>query len=1008
MQTKSFIAILFLLCTFQFIIAQQESEGIVTSADDGIALPGVNIVNQNSGQRTVSDALGHYRLPASVGDSLIFTFIGMERLAIAFQGEATQNISMKSMAIQLDELVLIGYSYQKKSVVTGAIASVKSDALEKTSNLRVEQALQGKVAGVQITSTSGQPGEPVTVRIRGTGTTGNPNPLYIVDGFPAGNIDYLNPSDIESIEVLKDAASASIYGARGANGVVLIRTKSGKKGEMQVSYNVYYGIQDPTKKIDLLDAREYAILMNEAANNSGKPRIFNNPDSLGKGTDWQEAIIYHNAPVQEHQFGVSGGSDKSVYSTSFSYYNQDGIIGKGKSNFERYSFRVNTDQQSDHFAYGTRVYYTNMKKLGIAPNQEFGQPLSGALNLDPVTPVKNPDGSWGESPYIAQEIVNPVAQLDVMHQKYKIDKIVGSMYAELELLKNLKIKSNIGIDFAYDVSDNYQPVYRLNSSVRNDVSSVGKSMNRWYTWNWENTVNYTRKIDEHYFSVLAGMSMQEYKGENLSGSKEGLLVDDPNQAYINMAKNEGSERAGGGAWQSALMSFFGQANYNYREKYLLTATLRSDGSSKFGPDNRFAYFPSLSAGWVLSQENFFLSAMNFINFAKLRVSWGQNGNQEIGDYKYTTLIVANSNYYFGDSALHSGAQPSNIPNPAIKWETSEQTNVGLDLRFFRNKLSLTFDWYLKKTKGLLVDAPIPGYIGNYSPTINAGDVSNKGFELELEYKNHLGRLNYSITYNLSYNKNEVTYLGNTEGVIHGAGVGTSMSDICRAQVGYPIAYFWGYETDGVFQNWKEVYADTLNGELIQPFAQPGDFRFKDNNNDGKIDDKDRTMIGNPNPDFFTGLNLAVDFKGFDLNIFLQGAFGQQVFYGVRRNDLSMANYDTEMLKRWLGEGSTNDYPWVTLTDANGNFSKPSDFFVKDASYARVKNVQFGYTFPIRISKLWEIKSIRLYIAAQNLYTFTKYKGFDPEIGARGTLDVGIDRGVYPQSRTLMAGANINF
>lgn len=1005
---KNVVAFLFLFISVNSF-SQQVLRGVVNDETDGSALPGVNIVNTRTEKGTITDQEGKYFIQATPGDSIVYTFIGMKKLGILYNGEETRNIAMAPVALELDELILIGYTYQKKSVVTGAIASIRSDEISTTSNLRVEQALQGRLAGVQVTSTSGQPGESVTVRIRGTGTTGDPDPLYIVDGIPSGSIDYLSPSDIESVEILKDAASASIYGTRGANGVVLISTKSGHKGTMQVEYNMYYGIQNPTRKIDLLTSREYAILMNEAANNAGRPILFINPDSLGEGTDWQEEIFYRNAPVQEHQVSVTGGSDNSVYSSSFGYYSQDGIVGKGKSNFERYTFRLNTDQKSNHFAYGTRIYYANMKKLGIEPNMEFGQPLSSALNIDPVTPVRYDDGSWGESPYIAQEIVNPVAQLDIIHRKYKIDKIVGSLYAELELTHNLKVKSSFGIDYAYDASDNYQPVYRLNSSVRNDVSSVGKTMNRWYTWNWENTINYLKSVRNSRFSFLAGMTMLEHKGENLSGSKEGLIVDDPAQAYINMAKNEDSDLAGGAAWHSALLSYFSQAHYSYKDKYLLTATLRADGSSKFGPENHYAIFPSFSAGWVVSEEDFFFPRNSFLNFTKIRFSWGQNGNQEIGDYRYTSLIVSNSNYYWGmPQTLFSGAQPANIPNPGIKWETSEQTNVGADLRFFSSKLSLSLDWYIKKTEGLLVEAPIPGYIGNYSPTINAGDVKNSGVELEILFKNHLGKLNYQVSYNLSYNRNEVTYIGNAEGIIHGAGVGTSMYDICRAEIGYPIAYFWGYKTDGIFQNWEEVYSYTYNDELIQPQARPGDFRFVDTNEDGQINDEDRVMIGDPNPDFFTGLNLAADYRGFDMNVFFQGAFGQQVFYGVRRNDLSMANYDSEMLNRWLGEESTNIYPRVTLNDQNGNFSKPSDFFVRDASYLRLKNIQIGYSFPIRLSETWNIKRIRIYLAVQNALTFTEYKGFDPEIGARSTLDMGIDRGVYPQARTIMLGASINF
>ncbi len=1004
MKTVLFILLLALSMN---TLGQNVIEGSVISADNNSALAGVNIINHTTGQGTISDIDGNFSIAASEGDSLVFSFLGMTTVNINYRNETELIIRMVSSTVEVDELVLIGYSYQKKSVVTGAIASIKSDDINRTSNLRVEQALQGKVAGVQIASTSGQPGENVTVRIRGTGTTGDSEPLYIIDGFPSGSIDYLTPSDIESIEILKDAASASIYGARGANGVVLIQTKTGKAGKMQVDYNMYYGLQNPTKKVDLLNAEKYAVIMNEAANNAGRPRIFDDPSSLGEGTDWQEEIFYRNAPIQEHQVGISGGSDNSMYSSSLSYFSQDGIVGKGKSNFERYSFRMNTDQKSNKFTYGTRLYYAHIKKIGIEPNLEFGQPLASSLNIDPVTPVKNEDGTWGESPYVAQEIVNPVAQLDVIYQWYKLDKIVGSLYGELEPVNRLKLKTSFGLDYAYDVDKNYQPVYRLNTTVRNDISSVGKTMHRWYTWNWENTASYSLEISNHNISGLLGFSMSEHKGEDLSGGKEGLIVDSPDKAYINLAKNEDSDASSGGAWQSALMSYFGQIHYAFHEKYLLTFTLRSDGSSRFGPENQFAAFPSVSVGWILSNEDYF--PFNQINFMKFRVSWGQNGNQEIGDYKYTSLIIANSNYYWGTPpVLFSGAQPGNIPNPEIKWETSEQTNVGMDMRFLQNKFNLSVDWYNKTTRGLLVEAPIPGYIGNYSPTINAGDVKNTGIELELGHKNNLGKFSYAVDYNISYNKNEVTYIGNTEGIIHGAGVGTSMSDVCRAEVGYPIAYFWGYETDGVFQTNSEILAYNIDGELIQPLARPGDLKFKDNNGDGSITDEDRVMIGNPNPDVIMGFNIAVSYKGINLNVFSQGVFGHQIFKGMRRNDLTMANYSSTVLDRWLGAGSTNDHPRVTLNDQNGNFTKPSDFFIEDASYVRIKNVQFGYTLPKKVTRFIFMEELRIYVSAQNLMTFTKYTGYDPEIGARETLDVGIDRGVYPQARTFMVGANIKF
>lgn len=1011
---KTFLSLI--LIAWVGILAAQEITvtGTVTSEGEGIPLPGVTItIKENPTVGTSSDTNGKFSIKVGASQTLVFSFIGMETKEIPVNNQTSIAVTLKESSQVLEELIVVGYGVQKKSLLTSSVAKVSSDEIKKSNPLRIEQALQGKTAGVQVISNSGQPGDGLTVRVRGVGTNGSADPIYIVDGMPVGGIDYLNPTDIESVQVLKDASATAIYGARGANGVVLITTKSGVKGKMAVNYDYSFGYQNPWRKVSLLNSKEYAIIMNESYANDNSAIPFTDIDALtasvGNGTDWLNEIFYKNAPVQSHQFSIGGGNDNSTFMSSFSYTTQDGIVAKGKSNYERYTYRINSNHIYGKLHFGNNFAYSNKKTHGIDPNAEFGGPLSKAVNMDPVTRVKEDDGSWGVSNYAAQEVVNPVAYLSILYGDYTENKLVGNVWGEFEIIKGLKAKSNFSIDYANGSNRSFIPVYDLGGNVKTSVSEANGTVNRWFTWQNENTLSYTNKIDLHSFTALVGMTANKYHHEFIGGRKTDLLFNDFDHAWINNGTDEENYKSWGGADEHALLSYFARVNYDFNEKYVLEAVFRADGSSNFGSNNRFGYFPAFSAGWIISKESF-MENFTPLSFLKLRLGWGRNGNEAIGAFKYTSVIGAGSKYTFGTGeTITVGANPSGVSNPDLKWETSEQTNIGIDSRFLNDRITFTMDLYNKTTKDLLVVAPIPGYVGNAAPTVNGGSVRNKGIEVEFGYKTNFSGVAMNIDLSGAYNKNEVTDISNSEGKIYGAGLAVGMSNICMMEVGYPIAYFWGYKTMGVFQNETQItdYKST-DGTVIQPNAKPGDLIWYDKNDDGKIDDNDRMQIGNPYPDFTAGLNLSVMYKGFDFNMFWYGAFGQEIFNGTRRYDLPMSNWNSSVLERWTGEGTSNTHPRVTVADPNKNYINVSDFYIEDGSYLRLKNLTIGYTVPANLSQKAKIAKLRLFASASNLLTFTKYSGFDPEIGAKSALDMGIDRNIYPQSRTFMFGVNLSF
>lgn len=1036
-----------LLCVGE-LIAQNISGVVLDSKNE--PLPGVSVAIKGTTLGTITDVSGKFQLrniPDASQKTLAFSFIGFESVEKLIGNQTSLKVVMKESTRVIDEVVVVGYGTQKKSVVTAAISRVSSDDLKRVAPVRIDDALKGILSGVTVTTSSGQPGASSQVRVRGIGTVNNSDPLYIVDGMPIdGGIDYLNPSDIKSIEVLKDAASGAIYGARAANGVILVTTKNSTSRKTNVNYEFSYGLQNAWKHRSVLDATQYAVMMNEASVGAGLGLKYSNPYSLGNGTDWQDEVFYKNAPKQQHQLSISGSNDKINYYMSGGYYSQDGIVGGNfdRSNYERYTLRSNTDytlldtkERSflNKLVFTQNLSYAHVKSRGISTNSEYGSPLGSALVFSPLldpyadtpaevaavkaktsTPVY--DSRTGQLLNIAgddyNEITNPIGQLSLPNSIGSSDKFVANFAAELSLLDNLKFRSSFGNDLSFWENNGYNVVYYLGKSNSNTRSSVYSSMNRQWTWQLENTLTYNQKIDKHSFNIVLGQSSKKQIGRYLSGTRYLMVSEDPSKANIDFCTglaSDGNQLVSGSAYSpSTMASYFGRISYNFDERYMLQATLRRDGSSNFGSNNKWATFPSFSLGWNLTNEKFIKEVKpEWLTSTKLRGSWGKNGNSSIGAFQYVSLTSSGNNYAFGagESAVKvNGVKPSGTPNPDLKWEESEQTDFGIDFGFLNNALTFSADYYVKNTNGMLKTMPVPSYLGESKPLGNVGSMTNKGLEFETSYRFRVSGWDFRLGANASYLSNKLTDLGNETGFENldsYANVGT----ISRSQNDYCYPFFYGYKTAGIFQNWAEVRAyKNADGSLIQPKAQPGDVRFVDMSGDGKISDSDRTKIGKGMPDWTYGFNLSATYKNFDMSMVFQGTIGNDIYDATRRTDLKYINLPSYMWGRWTGEGTSNSTPRFSWSDDNGNWLS-SDLYVKDGSYMRLKNMQIGYTLPNSITKKALISSLRLYVAAENLLTFTKYEGFDPEISSGGT-SIGVDRGCYPQARTFTFGVNLNF
>ncbi len=1009
--------------------------GKVTQTDNS-PLAGATVTVKGTATATITDENGKFSINApSKSSMLIISYTGMETRSVNIPDNAQLEIKMDaSQATAMDEVVVVGYGTQKKSVVTGAISKVRAADLEKVPNTRIEQSLQGRVSGVTILQNSGQPGSSSTIRVRGITTFGGGNnPLWVVDGVVVdqGAIAFLNQSDIESIEVLKDAASAAIYGTRAATGVILVTTKKGKSGKISVSYNGFYGTQAPARKLELLNAKEYATLMNERSVAGGGGIVYPNAGSLGEGTDWQNAIFNDDARRYSHEVSMSGGTEKSTFYMSFGLQDQDGIVATDISHFNRTSFRLNsTHKIGNIFTVGQTLGYAHQKSTGLGnTNSEFGGPLSSAINLDPITPLVVTDPSvaaappysgnpvfrdangnpYGISSAVGQEMTNPIAYQQTRLGGYSwSDDFVGNVFLEAKIVQGLTLRSSLGGKLAYWGGQGFTPVFYLSPTVQATQNSYGKGENKGFNWNIENTLNYTKAFGDHNVTVLLGQGAYvENIGGSISNTLFNLPVNNYRDASFNFDIPQTSRTSGTSDFvEHKIASLFTRVNYAFQDKYLFTGIIRRDGSTRFGDDKKWGYFPSFSAGWVASKEGFW-PQNEIVTNLKIRGGYGVVGNDNIADFRYLSTVRGGYNYAVGaNGAVTTGYSPVTLDNPELGWEETSQMNVGFEAELLRN-LTVSADYYIKKTTGILRPVNIPGYVGVPElPSGNIADMENTGIDLELGYRKRFGDVGFSANGNVSYLKNEVTYVAADANFIEGEAGFQSMGNITRIQVGQSYNSFFGYQTLGIFQNESEIAAYTSkNGGMIQPNARPGDFKWQDTDGDGSITSNDRTFLGTNIPKFTYGLTLNADYKGFDVMVFAQGAAGSKIFQGLRRLDIGNANYSAKALGRWTGEGTSDDYPRLVSNDPNGNFGNMSDFYLEDGGYARLKLLQVGYTLPSHLLTKVGVTRLRFYITGENLVTFTKYTGYDPEVGG-GVF--GIDKGQYPQARSILGGIQLQF
>ena len=896
----------------------------------------------------------------------------------------------------IEEVVVIGYGKAKAKDLTGSVSVIN---LNKTGNQPVAdigQAIQGRASGVTVIN-SGEPGSNVTFRIRGTGTIQNNNPLIVVDGMPLnGGLNQINMSDVESINILKDASSTAIYGSRGANGVVMITTKRGAKGGI-LNFDTFTGIQSVSNMIKVLDASQYAQLNNEMLANGGltpNPE-FANPSSLGAGTNWL-AALFNPSILSSYSLSYGDRSEKSNLYVSTSYFNQKGVVLN--TNYDRYIVQINGDTKLKSF-----LKVGNSVKLQHDIKKNGSYDIKGTILSLPTRPIYDTNGNWagpGSNPLLYGDIDNPIGKATIVENTTKGYNIQGNIYAEAEIIKDLKFKSLGGMEANLWYTRTWSPKYQWGvKSQENSYLSEGS--NRSITLLWDNTLTYDKTIGKHHINAVVGSSAQNNKYNYLSASVQKFASDNTQQ--IDNGILQPVQHGNASEW--AIMSYLGRVNYNFANKYYVTATIRRDGSSRFGMDNRWGWFPSAALAWRISNENF-LKNSNVINNLKLRLGYGITGNQEIGNYSFSSSY--NTYLYNFNNSYVSAVLPTVLPNPNVKWEGQEQYNAGFDLDLFNNRISLIVDGYVKNTNDMLVPMSVPvtsGYSDVYVPSINAGKIQNKGFEVTLSTKNIIKNdFKWSSDAVFSYNKNNVENINSDTPIITASGGFNSAIGLIKA--GYPVNVFYGYITDGIFQNQAEVdsHAVQMPGSNSATSTAPGDIRFKDLNNDGVINDKDRTVIGNPNPKFTFSLNNTFSYKNFDLTIFLQGSYGNDIFNANRMYTEAMSiiqNQSTAVLGRWTGEGTSNNIPRAIYGDPNQN-SRVSDRYIEDGSYLKIKNINLSYTLPKAVFGQ-NFNSVKIFVSAQNLVTWTKYSGFDPEVPVNG-----IDNGTYPITRTVSLGLNIGF
>ena len=988
--------------------------GVVKDAKTGDPLPGVSVLIKGTTVGTQTDFDGLYNLPkVDKGAILVFNYLGYAVKEVVVN-EQTVNVVLEESAESLDEIVVIGYGTQRKKEVTGAVAVVGSATIEDLKPTRIEQALQGQVAGVNITQNSGSPGAASNIRIRGVSTNGDSRPLILLDGRVIEDLSVVNPSDIESINILKDA-SAGIYGVRAANGVILVTTKSGRKeSDFKSNLNVSLGFQQTTREIPLLNATEYALLANEAFAANGEALPFTNISGLGRGTNWQNEV-FETAPQYSIDYTLNKGTEKSTYSFGISALSQDGIVGGSKANFNRRNIRFNFNTDiTDKLKFTSSTIYTNTNKKNLIENT-LGSILFNALNMPSTTPVYT-NGQFSLPPVTGTgiEVANPLAQIDNAENRSWVNKISGSYGLNYSFLDYFSAETRFQANYSVANSNTFTPLYFYgNGSVFNPPASTFSDFKQsYYDYTFDAFLKYERVFnDVHDVKAMLGTSIfrstsrfqtiltNNASGTDINDAVLGSLVENGDGLAVFKNNNGGSNLV----YDSRLLSYFARVQYAFDGKYLLSAVVRRDGSSNFGPKNKFGYFPTASIGWVLSEEDF-LEDSSIINFLKLRASYGIIGNDRIPGNRFVSILNGEAEYVFNNQ-LVLGTAPGPIANPEIRWEQQKPLDIGLDMELF-NKVNITMDYFKKTTEDLLVSAQTSGIIGiaapgSSVPVVNAGTVVNEGFEFAIGYRENISDdFNFKVNYNFTTLENNVTFVGNSTGIIEGGTFGVGQEPPSRMEAGFPIGYFYGYKTNGLFQTQADVTA-----HATQTNAAPGDLRFVDVNGDGIIDPDDRTYIGDPIADLTMGLNLSFNYKNFDFNTYAFASIGNEIVRNYERN-LPLTNRPTYYLDRWTGPGTSNSFPRVT-TGATGN-NLFSDFYVEDGSFLRLQSIQLGYSLGEETLKKIQFDKLRFYVSATNLFTLTKYRGFDPTTSNGAPIGGGIDQGFYPAPKTFLFGMNVNF
>lgn len=986
--------------------------GTVKDASINDILPGVNVLVKNQGRGTTTDFDGNFTIAnVKVGDVLSFSYIGFVKKEVTIKNSNNLIVSLQEDVSALDEVIVVGYGTSTKKEITGAVAVVGSETIEELNPQRIEQALQGQVAGVQITSQSGSPGSASTIRIRGISTNGDNRPLILVDGNVIEDLSVINPSDIESMNILKDA-TAGIYGVRAANGVILITTKTGRKNTaLKFNYDFYGGYQETTREIPVLNATEYALLANEAFAANGDAVPFPSVAGLGMGTNWQEEV-FQKAPIINQSLTMSGGTEKSTYSVGFSLLTQDGIVGGNKSNFKRYTTRVNFNSDLlENLKLTTNMIYTGTNNKGLNEGG-LGSVLFNSLNNAPTFDVRNANGDFTLAEGLGNEVINPLAQIANTFNSTVVDKLSGKIGLNYSFWNDFAVETSVQFNYAEVQGRNFAPtVFYGSGKVFNNegrpILNVNKDIFKDYTF--DAFFNYDKNIGEdHNIKATLGMSIFDTRGI-FSGSTQGFFENPVDFANADIADavdlNNGLIDSGlSGKFKERLLSYFTRLQYNYKGKYLISGIIRRDGSTRFGPRNKFGYFPSGSVGWIVSDEEF-LNKSNIISFMKLRGSYGIVGNDRIPGNAFRGILSGEAAYVLGDQLVFGNAVGV-LPNPSIQWEEQETLDIGVDLKLFNNKIDITADYFNRKTNDLLLQPPVSGILGatapgSSAPVVNAGSVENKGFEFAIGYSTDRSKdFSFDVNYNITFLDNNVISVNNGVGFLPGGGFGVGQDFPSRMEAGKPIGYFYGLQTDGIFQNQAEIDA-----HATQDNAAPGDIRFVDVNGDGEINSNDRTDIGNPIPEATMGLNLSFNYKEWDFSAYAFANIGNDIVRNYERNN-PLVNKSIYTLNRWRGEGTSDYFPRVTTGATNNTLF--SDFYVEDGSFVRMQNVQLGYTLPIQTVEKLGLDKLRFYVSANNVFTLTEYKGYDPSASSGAPIGAGIDPGFYPVPRTYFLGANLKF